>query len=198
MSEYVTAKANKILESKLSNDAVSKQEQDAMAIIEQGFDDHIQRVEALVQEAGIDPDMYIAADEKVRQVFEKIVPKKGSNVYKAIVSMVGDGSEKVVYYLGRNQEALNKFTGLLENDKSGLKAAMYLGEIKATKAIPKKIERSKAPDPPPAVKGDTLEIGDAKAARAKFNMLWNVPGKFEEAYEIKKAAKKKGYDVSGW
>jgi len=109
---------------------------------------------------------------------------------------MGEGSEKVLYYLGRNQAALNKFQSLLAADKSGMKAAVYLGQEKQRLTNPIK-PRSKAPDPASEIKGDEATRGAAN----KFKKTYDAASKKDhpqDMYNAKKAARAAGVDVSEW
>jgi len=162
----------------------------------EAVDSHYERAETLIEESGIKPEVYKAADTTVRKAVEAITPNLGDVIVDQVISILGEGSEKVIYYLGRNKPALNKFQSLLASDKSGMKAAVYLGQEKQRLTNPIK-PRSNAPDPATNIKGDAPITG----AEVKFKKKYDAAhGKsdLQQAYNAKKEAKAAGVDVSKW
>jgi len=162
----------------------------------EAVDGHYERAETLVEESGIKPEIYKAADTTVRQAVEAITPNLGDVIVDQVISILGEGSEKVIYFLGRNKTALAKFQSLLASDKSGMKAAVYLGQEKQRLTNPVKL-RSNAPDPVTNIKGDVPLTG----AAAKFKKTYDAAhGKnnLQQAYNAKKEARAAGVDVSQW
>jgi hypothetical protein len=114
-----------------------------------------------------------------------------------LINSMGEGSEKVQYFLGRNANALNQLTALLVEDPGGVKAAVFLGQQKERLTKPKKM-KSMAPAPSAENKGDEV-IGSGNAARLKkaYDKA-HSDGKLQNAYDAKKAAKQAGVDTSKW
>ena len=159
-------------------------------------DAHYTRAAALLEESGIDPEVYQRTDKTVRAAIDGIMPGKGDVVADQLIANMGDGSEKVLYYVGNNPAALDKFKSLLAEDPSGLKAAVYLGSQKARLTKPQAM-RSGAPAPAPQLNGDGgALVTDEKSQRSYTDA--HSKGHSGEAFKIKRAAKKSGVDVSGW
>lgn len=159
-------------------------------------DGHYERAAELIEKSGIKPEVYKAADTTVRKAVESITPNLGDVIVDQIISILGEGSEKVLYYLGRNTAALNKFQSLLASDKSGMKAAIYLGQEKQRLTNPIK-PRSKAPDPASEVKGDEATQGAANRFKKKYDAV-SAKNDPQAMYNTKKEARAAGVDVSAW
>ena len=173
-----------------------REQQQAHEKLTEAVDEHYLRAADLIEKSGIKPDIYQAADTTVRKAVEAITPNLGDVIVDQVISILGDGSEKVMYFLGRNKAALAKFQSLLASDKSGMKAAVYLGQEKQRLTNPIKA-RSNAPDPATKIKGDAAISG----AEARFKKRYDTAHANKDnqaAYNAKKEARKAGVDVSGW
>jgi hypothetical protein len=161
----------------------------------QAVDDHYTRAETLVQENSINPDVFKKTDLMVKSIIESVMPKAGEQVFNHLVSLVGDGSEKTMFFLGRNKAAQHEFHSLLAQDKTGLKAALYLGRI--TERIGgAKNQSSRSPKPATNLQGDVKTSAQGSALYRKWA---NASGKDpQKAYNLKKEAKAKGIDTSSW
>ena len=171
-------------------------QQQAQERLTEAVDGHYERAATLIEESGIKPEIYKAADTTVRKAVEAITPNLGDVIVDQVISILGEGSEKVIYYLGRNKAALNRFQSLLASDKSGMKAAVYLGQEKQRLTNPIK-PRSNAPHPATSIKGDEPMTG----AEAKFKKKYDAAhGKsdLQSAYNAKKLARAAGVNVSKW
>lgn len=164
-------------------------------------DSHYERAATLVKESDIKPEIYKAADTTVRKAVEEITPNLGDVIVDHVISILGEGSEKVLYYLGRNKAALAKFQSLLASDKSGLKAAVYLGQEKQRLTNPITTNsikpRSNAPNPATNIKGDEKITGAEARFKKKYDAA-HSKSNLQEAYNAKKEARAAGVDVSGW
>jgi len=171
-------------------------QQQAQEELTEAVDGHYERVATLIEKHDIKPEVYKAYDTTVRKAVEAIAPNLGDVIFDQILSILGAGSEKVVVYLARNKPALNKFQTLLATDKSGMKAAVYLGQEKQRLTNPIR-PRSNAPDPAKNIKGDAPVTG----AEARFKKKYDAAqGKdnLQLAYNAKKEARAAGVDVSRW
>ena len=165
--------------------------------ITDAVDLHYERAEKLISETGIEPEKYKSADHKFRSAVDSVFKGKGDAVVDGFISMLGDGSEKVAYYVGNNESARAKLQAMLMSDPSGLKAAIFLGEQKArlTGATLKK-QTSKAPAPAP-----NADKGAGGASGKDFKKAFDAAekkGDTQAAYDARSAAKKAGVDVSKW
>jgi hypothetical protein len=109
---------------------------------------------------------------------------------------LGEGSEKVLYFLGNNKNALNELKSSLVDDKSGMRLAIYLGQQKERLTTPRK-KMSRAPAPGTVLKGDGGGGLKASAAKKKYDAA-HKSGKSQDAYTLKKQARAAGIDVSKW
>jgi len=171
-------------------------QQQAQQKLVEAVDSHYERAEKLIGESGITPETYKAADTTVRAAVEAVTPNLGDMIVDQVISILGDGSEKVLYFLGRNKAALAKFQNLLATDKSGMKAAVYLGQEKQRLTKPIK-PRSNAPHPATEVNGDKPLTGAEGRYKKQYDAA-HKGGSLQSAYDIKKKAKAAGVDVSTW
>ena len=170
---------------------VQRQEEETTKAV----DDHYTRAEKLVQENSINPDVFQKTDLMVKSIIESVLPKAGEQVFNHLVTLVGEGSEKTMFYLGRNKAAQHEFHSLLAQDKTGLKAALYLGRI--TERIGgAKNQSSRSPKPATNLQGD---VNQSPKGNALYRKWQNASGKDpQKAYNLKKEAKAKGIDTSQW
>lgn len=162
---------------------------------EEAVNEHYKRAEALLQKHSISPEVYKDSEKNVRDSVELVMPGQGEVVTDSLISIIGDDSEKAMLYLGRNKSALAEFTMLLQRDKTGLKAAAYLGKI-AGKVNNNVKRQSQAPAPAPKTTGEQGQVSGASMMR-KYNEA-HKKGEIGKAYKIKQEAKKNGFDTSKW
>ena len=169
----------------------------AKAKLEEAVDGHYTRAAKLIQDNGIDTEVYQQADQTVREAIETLMPGRGDLVTDQIISVLGEGSEKVMYYLGRNKNALNELKTLLVEDPTGLKSSLYLGQQRE-RLLNNKQRLSKAPAPGKKVKGDATPTSAQEKSLLKKRRAAVKAGNIQLAYDIKKQAKQEGIDVSTW
>jgi len=196
MDEYETAVDSWRETTGTANRTAVEHQRVAQQNINESVEGHYDRAKKLVADNSIKPEVYQKADEIVRQTVESILPKGGDAVVDSLISIVGEGSEKVMFYLGRNKAALNEFATILHSDKTGLKAAAYLGRI-ATKVEGSTKQTSRAPAPAPNANGDTQVNTKESALRKKYDAAHKA-NKGQEAWNLKKQAKAAGHDTSKW
>lgn len=89
--------------------------------------------------ASLKVDGYEDAERNVRTVL-------GSDIADQMIAFLGEGSEKVTFHLGKNPEALNDLVATLQQDPSGMRAMIKLGELRGRlKVKPKTNTISSAP-----------------------------------------------------
>ena len=180
------------------NQLKTKQDMDLQAAIkkrDKAINGHYERAGELIKTSNITEELYQKADIVLRKAVEDHAPKMGDIIVDNIISIVGEGSEKVMYKLGVNKPARNKFLELLKTDPSGMKAAVYLGQQKQKIINPKK-PQSKAPDPAAEVHGDEKPV---VMSEGKYKKAYDKAGVgTQAAWDIKKAAKAAGVDTSKW
>lgn len=179
---------------------VSQQQEAQLKQIEQATNSHYERAQKLVETGVISADAYNQADTAVRTAFEHVFPNQGDSVTDAVISQLnslGDGSEKVMFHLGRNPTALNELKSRLTSDPTGMQAMAYLGTLhaKATLAPTKKV--SQAPKPATQLRGEENTSSAATPLRKKYRAA-HKSGNPQDAFNIKREARMKGFDTSSW
>jgi hypothetical protein len=191
---------DKILDIRLNRDSTVRDIQTATNVAKEDLakavDSHYTRASKLIQDSGISTEVYQEADSKVRQAIEAVKPGMGEVITDQIISVVGEGSEKILFFLGRNKNALNEFTNLLATDSSGLKASIFLGQQRE-KLLNIKQRASKAPPPGTDIGSDTTTTSKG-ASFLKKRQAAIKKGNLQAAYNAKKEARKAGVDVSKW
>lgn len=172
----------------------TSQQQQVIQRLQVAVDSHYERAEQLIEKAGIAPDVYQAADATVRSMFETMRPGQGDLIADQVISTLGDGSEKVMYYLGRNKNALTALQAAMMDDPSGMKAMAQLGRISAEVTAPRK-KQSTAPKPSAQIRGDEAVKGDGKSWHKKYKAAGD---NIQDRINVKIAAKRAGVDVSNW
>lgn len=184
-----------------------KQAEKAAATREQELNAHYERAAILVKEGHLSPDEYRNADAFVRQAVEIVRPGEGRTIFNTLFADLGEGSEKVLISLYRNQSNLNRFQQELTQDLSGLRAASLLGRLAADfERGSSKTTISSAPRPGSKVRGDAERATPgnkprmtkaAKKLKAEYDLA-HKEGNFHTAWSAKRKAKAAGVDVSRW
>jgi chromosome segregation ATPase len=169
---------------------------------QQSVEKHYERAAELVESSGIKPELFKNADTKFRSAIDSIVPGSGDVLADHFIDLLGEGSEKVIYYLGVNEAGRNKFQALFSSEpQSGMKAAVYLGQLKQKLLKPAKMT-SNAPAPATRHNGDDKpgSGSDKKRAKALKKEYKNAAksGNPQDIYNARKEARKLGIDVSDW
>lgn len=163
---------------------------------EKAVDGHYKRAEVLVKEHSISPEVYQSADLKVREAINGVLPDQGDIVTEAFIEQLGEGSEKVMYYLGRNEAARNTLINKLLNDKTGLSASVYLGELKALKASAQRHSSSNAPAPAARINGGDKAVS-MESLKRKYDEA-HKKGDVQTAFDLKRKAKAGGFNTKDW
>jgi hypothetical protein len=183
------ALAEKEKDFKAKKDAYIKQRDEAV-------DRHYDRAAKLIDESKIDPDVYKSVEDRVYTAVEEILPKMGLATVDHFIALMGEGSEKVLYYVGRNKKVFDEFKESLQSDKTGLKTSFFLGKV-LEKVNGVKNKKSNAKLPAKDV------TGDAKSSRGEVLMLKKYQeahkkGDRQSAFNIKREARLKGINVRDW
>jgi len=161
--------------------------------IESENKDHWVRAEKFVEEANVNPDVYMAADKKVVDAIEAVTPNMGQANKNFLIANLGEGSEKVMLYLGTKEDELIKFQSLLIEDPNGYKVADFLGGVKQ-KIKDNKKRTSQARKPASNANGGSIKTGSGKREKKAYDAA-KTP---QEQYKIRSAFKKAGGDVTEW
>lgn len=159
-------------------------------------DGHYERAAELAHKSGISAEAYRNADLAVKEMVESLYPNSGDSVVDELISIIGKGSERVIYNLGVNKTRLNELRARLSEDKSGMTSIAYLAELNV------KLNRSVKPNtnaPPPAdtLKGDGTRSDDLSGLKKDYETA--VKGNdMQAAFDARRSARKGGVDVTQW
>ena len=184
------------LQASQATEATTRQQQEQVSAISKAVDQHYVKAVELAEQSGISADAYQASDLKVRQTVESIYPQAGDAVTDGLIANLGDGSEKVFYNLGVNSARREEFARLLNEDKTGIKAAIYLGSLKEQLLKPTR-RKSNAPPPADDVTGDKQGNSQSRALKSRYDKA-HKSGDTQAAFNAKREAKKAGVDVTNW
>ena len=181
-----------------TNQRQAQEQAQAKAIQDQqnSVNDHYARAEKLVEEGKVSKDDYRTADTNVRRALESVFPNAGDQTADAIIAnlnSLGEGSEKVMYQLGRNNSRLNEIIGVAQSDPTGLRLMAHLGKLHSEVQDPKK-RRSNAPNPASKLTGDAA----ASSNHGTLFKRWSKATHPQDRVDLKAKAKAAGEDVSSW
>jgi hypothetical protein len=138
---------------------------------------HLDRAEKL----GVNLQKFVQAESAVRTTL-------GDLVTDAIISSVGEGSEKAIMLIGSRPAELAKVQQLLASDPSGLKVVSHLTRM-AAKASVKGKTISGAPRPSRSPTGGSIPSATSKAF-AKEEAKLEKSGDVQGMVELRRAARK--------
>lgn len=188
MAQHYQGMINTTVNSNQQQQAQQAAAQKQINDIEQKSKEHYQRAQALVTKHGINPEVYGQADRKVREAIEQVLPNQGDATTDRLISIIGEGSEKVLYAIGRNEAELDKVRAKLISDPSGLTLMAYLGQKNAEFSMPAK-KKSNAPKPARQISGSGAKdetknlIRAYKAAEKKGD----IQGAFKARMALRRA-----------
>lgn len=185
-----------LFDKKTQAEKAEKQQRAIKQQIEQSMDEHYTRAEKLIEASGIAPEKFKVADTRLREVVDSVFPGKGDDYTDYFLSSLGEGSERVGFYLGNNEAARDKFRSLLIDDPNGIKAAVYLGKELNRLNNPQK-KKSNAKPPGPNIKGETGSVRSGTAYKNDYKKA-HKSGDTSKAFNIRRQAKAAGIDVSKW
>lgn len=168
---------------------ISKQYLQSQAV---KVDAHYDRGAKLVDEHGISPEAYQASDAAIRNAVETERPGHGEVIVNDLISRLGEGSEKTLFFIGRNKPLLNEFRTLLKDDPTGLDALVFVVK-QGEKANGTKKTTSQAPAPAAQINGEGSVASGSKQKKA-----YDKEADPQKRYNMKKAAKAAKLDVSDW
>lgn len=160
-------------------------------------DAHYDRADKLLKSSGITQDVYMKVDAKLEKAIEDLRPGKGKLIKDHLISLLGEGSEKVMYSTGVKQSSLDKLISALAQDSSGSKAILFLGQEKQRLTNTKPRQQSNAKKPAARAEGDAETGKTFKTTKTAYDAA-HKKKRGQEAYNIKKAARKAGIDTSKW
>jgi len=176
--------------------SIESSQRKAAERIETAVNSHYDRAEKLLESSGISEEAFRAADQSVREAVDAIRPKQGDLIVDQFIARLGEGSEKVIFRLGRSKALRGEFIALLADDPSGLDAATFLGQQKAI-LLNTKTRLSGAPPPDTQINGDQGAGQKGKALKKRYQDA-HKKGEGQAAWNAKKEAKSQGIDTSDW
>lgn len=192
MLEWKSAQSSKSRE----QEELARKQQEAQERLNKQVDEHYLRAAKLAAENGISEEVYRAADQRVRETLDAAMPGYGDLVAENIIATVGEGSEKVMYHLGRNPSKLKALRDSFLSDPTGLKAAVMIGEIKSDLTLAAK-KKTQAPTPAPAIKGDEGVSASDTALYRKYKEA-HSKGNSQLAFQLKRQAKAANINTREW
>lgn len=120
----------------------------------------------------------------------------GDAIVDSLIASLGKGSEKVMYNLGVNKARLGELQQRFEEDPTGVKASIYLGQLNAELSSPRK-KTTSAPAPAPQVNGDKAEKADVKALRKEYQNA-DKRGDLQARFNARRKARQAGIDTTNW
>jgi len=174
----------------------TQRQQQYQESVSQATDQHYERAVKLAKDSGISSEAYQASDRAVRQAIDSVYPSGGDAITDDLISKLGEGSEKVFYSLGVNSTKRAKLVQLLNEDRTGGKACMYLGRLSSELSAPSK-RKTNAPKPAAQLKGDAQSSSKSDASRKKYDKLMDK-GDVQKAFTMRRAAKKSGTNTNSW
>lgn len=193
MQQWVGDQVQTAVNTATSANTQTQQQQAAQAQLEAQVNSHYERAQKLANDNGIAPDVYQQADHAVRSAIDSVLPGSGDAVTDQIIAQLGDGSEKVLFMIGRNPSKREALISKLKNDPTGIQASMYLGELKATASAPTK-RKTQAPAPSRKVTGDDSGGVSEQALKRRYNSAKDPQARFDARREARQA----GIDTSKW
>lgn len=106
---------------------------------------------------------YESAERTVRDTLDQL--SADVSVTDLMIAHLGEGSEKVTYYLGRNPDKLNDLVSTLQADPSGMRAMVKLGQLQAK--LTQQPAKKKISQAPPADEPIGGKVGVSEAQIVK-------------------------------
>jgi len=164
--------------------------------LDKAVEDHNERRIKLQEKHGISDEIYNDAELSFRSAIDSVRPGQGDLITDTLIQTMGEGSEKIIFHFKKNKAKMGELISHLVSDQSGLKAVAYLTEQKVNISNTKP-RRSAAKKPASEVDGDIPPNAKAGALKRKYDAA-HKKGGGQEAYNIKKEAKKMNVDTSSW
>lgn len=107
-----------------------------------------------------------------------------------LLDTVGDGSERIAYYLGTNESARSQIKAMLKDDPTGLKAIAHMTRLSEKLKPKQRKQLSKAPEPDQPLQGDAISSMSASQLQSEWD---RTDGKdFEKLRKLRQKARELG------
>jgi hypothetical protein len=196
MNQYVAKLAASQLDKVEQQRNQQAQQAEQNRRLEQARDNHFKRAEKLIETSGIKADSFLEAEDAFKTSLDEVSNGQGEVLADHLIDVMGEGSEKVVYYLGRNKPKMLELQALMATDPTGLKVSNYLGKLQTQLSKPAK-KVSRAPAPSKTLKGDANANSSGSALQRKYKEA-HKKGQTSQAWKLKREAKAAGIDTKGW
>ena len=194
LQSWMDERLERKLQAQIQQQQQNQQAQQQQRQISAALDQHYDRAAQIVNDGLLTADEYQSAETLLRQSVESVAPGSGDVYVDAMLGSMGEGSEKVVVSLARNPTNLVALRQALQEDPTGIKAAALMGELKGRfSGASKRV--SKTPKPGAQLQGQGAGSGGAE--KRQYLAAHKAKNR-QKAFDIKRAAKARGVDVSKW
>jgi hypothetical protein len=104
-AQYVADLVSHNLSAHTKKSEAENGQKEAQRKLDESLDGHYERAAKLIESASITAEQYQSADTRLRQAIEQVKPGQGDQITDFLLANLGEGSEKVGYHLGVNNEA---------------------------------------------------------------------------------------------
>lgn len=202
--KYAEAMADysaKLVDAKLNSFSSNNQAQQQRELVNKqkqaALEQHYERAESLVKANKMSAETYSSAELNFRQGLHQVTGN-GDQVADEIIARLGDGSAKVIAHLGVNGSAMATLKDMLQNDPTGLKAAVYLGQLEAKFSGIAGNKLSKAPAPDSEVKASAPTGSATLDNMRKAYQAASRTGDVQKAFDLRRKAKASGFNTNNW
>lgn len=192
---WYDAKTKATVQEATSGQQHTAQQQAAKAAFDTAIDQHYERTSSLAEKHNITAEVMQQADLAVRTAVEQVMPRQGDIVTEQLIASIGEGSEKVMPYVGRSKARTAQLQQALLSDPSGMKAVAFLGKMSGEVNTPQQ-RNSRAPKPAKQLQGGASVpvSAEAKAMKKAYQTAVSPQAKFD----ARRAARQAGLDPSDW
>ena len=190
MEEWREKKFEAKLLTKQREQQLQAQQEQQKRELKESLEAHYSRASQLAAKGEMAQDKFEAAERVVRESINSAIGN-GDDVADAMINVIGEGSEKVIAYLGINAAKRYEFVNLLKTNN--IKATMYLGELKAKLNQPAK-KLSRAPKPSAQLKAETASATGEAALKAKYKNAKSA----QERFKLSREGRKQGFNTHNW
>jgi len=195
MLEYSASLVSSKIQEFDSKKAESSKREQVNQQIGSEVDKHYERASELVASGVVTAENFQAAEMLVRKAIAESIGGDADFISDYLIANLGAGSEKVIYHLGINPQALSTLRSNLVSDPHGIRAAAFLGELKAKFNSASINKLSNAPKPDVALGGtSSVQVGADHKAYKKAEGSGNL----QQMISIKRAARTRGIDTTNW
>ena len=196
LDDWIESKMTEKLSSFQTKNRETEQQTQQQQRLESSVNQHYERAAKLVEDGLLTAEEYHDSDSMVRRRLDTVTSGNGDTVTDTLLSVLGEGSEKVIVALSRNPSYMMELERELNDDKTGSKALVYLGSLKNQfNSTNNRVSRT--PRPAKKIKGDASTSSSEKGAKKAY-LAAHKKGDRQAAFDIKRKAKQDGLNVREW